>query len=183
MTSCERVGSWLDGYHDGELGALRRWWVGRHLAGCTDCRAEVSSLARLGDWMRDAASSAPAVPDLWAGVAARLPLPEPRVEIAPARTPVWAGFRPWSSKPFLGGALATAAVAAVLVVHPFGPAGAPHGSVVRSINSHGRPVIVLEGNAVEGKTVEGRAATAPTIIWMMDAQHDPNPEEVDDVTI
>ena len=177
MTSCERVGSWLDGYHDGELGTLRRWWVGRHLAGCTECRAEIASLAQLGDWMREVASSASAVPDLWAGVAARLPSPDPATEVASARTPAWVGWGSWFSKPILGGALAAAAVAGVVLVHPAPLPDVPPGSVVRSINSHGRPVMVLEGKAVEGR------AASPTIIWMMDAQHDPNPEEVADVTI
>lgn len=186
MTSCERIGPWLDGYHDGELGSLRRWWLGRHLAGCTRCRGELASLAQLGVWMREAASAPPA-PDLWAGVAARLPSPEPRLEPARARASrsrelAWR-WGSWFSKPILGGAVAAAAVAGVLLVHPVPLPDAPPGSVVRSINPHGRPVMVLEGGRLEGGKLAGKDRTSPTIIWMMDAQHDPNPEEVADVTI
>jgi anti-sigma factor RsiW len=178
MTSCERIGSWLDGYHDGELGALRSWWVTRHLEGCEGCRSELAAVARLGDWMRDAASQAPA-PDLWAGVAARLPLPEPRLEPVPARRrgPRWS---PWLAAP---AGLAAAAVLSVLFVRPAPAPDSQPAGVVRSLNSHGRPVMVLEGKKLEAKQSGGKPDSSPTIIWMMDEQHDPNPEEVADVTI
>jgi len=173
MTSCDRIGPWLDGYHDGELGLLRRWWVGRHLAGCSGCRSELSGLLQIGDWMRE--TSAVREPDLWPGVVARLPSVQARPSAVASSSPV-RRWRPRLSTPVLGGAFAVAA-ATVLLVRPelstlLTPVAQPAG-VVRSLNSHGRPVMVLEGQ---------KDATA-TIIWLMEEQHDPNPEEVADVTI
>jgi anti-sigma factor RsiW len=167
MTSCDRVGAWLDGYHDGELGRLRRWQVGRHLARCAGCRAELGDRLQLGDWIREVA--AVPEPDLWPGVVARLPSVEPiaadRQTRAPARR-----WRPRLTTPVLGGAFAVVA-AGVLLVRPAPPAGVA--GVVRSLNSHGRPVLVLEG----------KKDASATVIWLMEEQHDPNPEEVADVTI
>jgi len=179
MTSCDRIGPWLDGYHDGELGLLRRWWVARHLAGCSGCRSELSGLLQLGDWMRE--SSAVREPDLWPGVVARLPSVQTRPSPVASATPV-RRWRPRLSTPVLGGAFAVAA-ASVLLVRPdlsnllTTPVAQPAG-VVRSLNSHGRPVMVLEGQ----KDAATKDAGA-TVIWLMEEQHDPNPEEVADVTI
>jgi anti-sigma factor RsiW len=169
MTSCDRIGRWLDGYHDGELGLLRRWQVGRHLARCPGCRSELGGLLVLGDWIREVA--AVPEPDLWSGVAARLPSAESTTTAAPAIPE-----RRWRLRlttPVLGGAFAVVA-AGVLLVRPelLAPVPAPSG-VVRSLNSHGRPVMVLEG----------KKDAPATVIWLMEEQHDPNPEEVADVPI
>ena len=167
MTSCERVGPWLDGYHDGELGMLRRWWVGRHLTRCPGCRSELTGLLQLGDWVREAA--AVHEPDLWPGVMARLPSAEPHRAVVPSSAPARSWRPPRLATPMLGGAFAVAAAVLLLVR----PSVAPQAGVVRSLNSHGRPVMVLEGQ---------KDASA-TVIWLMEEQHDPNPEEVADVTI
>ena len=166
MTSCDRIGPWLDGYHDGELGVARRFWVGRHLARCSACREELGELLQLGDWVREAAVSPE--PDLWPGVVARLPSAIARQASAPARR-----WRPRLTTPVLGGAFAVAA-AGLLLVRPdlIVPVTSTAG-VVRSLNSHGKPVMVLEG----------KKDASATVIWLMEQQHDPNPEEVADVPI
>jgi anti-sigma factor RsiW len=121
MTGCERVGPRLDGYHDGELGALARWRVDRHLARCPGCREELEDLGRVGAWVREANGPA-AEPDLWAGVAARLPRALPQASAPRGRLRIAA--------PFAGAALAAAAAAAFFLL----PTGveASRGSCARS---------------------------------------------------
>ena len=170
MTRCDRIGAWLDGYHDGELGMLRRWQVGRHVARCAGCRAELDSLLQLGDWLRES-TTAPE-PNLWPGVVARLPSVASAERPAPVRR-----WRPRLTTPVLGGAFAVVA-AGVLLVRPelvslVSPVVVPTAGVVRSLDTHGRPVMVLEG----------KKDAPATVIWLMEPQHDPNPEEVSDVPI
>jgi anti-sigma factor RsiW len=147
MTGCQGVGERLDAYHDAELGAFDRWQVRRHLARCPACRDELADLARVGGWVRSSHDDA-AAPDLWAGIAARLPAP--RSEPARARAARFSfGF------PAFGAAAAAAAVAALFLLQPtfF---GIEERNGIRSLDTHGRPVMVLE------------SAEQPTIIWLMD---------------
>ncbi len=153
MSACERIAERLDGYRDGELGFLSRWRVGRHVAGCRECRQQFEALGRTGDWVRQAAlaSATGAAPDFWPGIASRLPaLDAARREeaAAPGR------FAPGLFGPVLGGAVA-ATVAMLLWLAL--PTSEPSASgVVRALYSQGRQVVVLEE--------EG----ADTIIWVMD---------------
>jgi hypothetical protein len=103
-------------------------------------------MERLGALVREAAPAA-AAPDLWDGIARRLPAaadPAPRLGGL-------AWLRPASA------AAVAAAVAAVVWLSWF-EAAAPPGGAVRWIDSGGRPVLVLD-QGVEADV---------TIIWMLD---------------
>jgi len=155
MSACERIGPFLDAYHDGELGPLRRWTVRRHLDGCPACREELAGLGGIGAWVRDAVDSAPA-PDVWSDIRWRLPArrSEPNGSRSPARLrPGRAAF----GMPALGAGVVAAAIALLVLVGPPELLGPAAGSVVRSLNTHGRPVMVLDG-----------APGDATIIWLMD---------------
>jgi anti-sigma factor RsiW len=164
MTGCERMGPLLGGYRDRELGLLGRWRVERHLSRCPACRGEVAELGRAGAWVRDALGPAPD-PDLWAALAARLPRALPQAEAPGRRRPI--------ALPFAGAALAAAAAAAFLLAPPgtFTSGIEEVGVVVRSINAHGRSVMVLDGT------------TDATIIWLMDEAGSEQPEEAVSVWI
>jgi len=57
---CDKVGDEIKAYVDGELGRLARWRVGRHIAACSKCRAELELVRRLTREVRSAeAVSAP----------------------------------------------------------------------------------------------------------------------------
>ncbi len=62
----------LKAYLDGELPALRRWVVRRHLVRCSECREEVTWLKRLGDETRELDKAVPR-PELRARILASLP--------------------------------------------------------------------------------------------------------------
>lgn len=159
MSACERIGPRLDAYHDGELGRLRRWSVRRHVAACPGCRAELAALRGVGAWVREAVDAAPAPdPDLWSELRWRLPA---RTADPPARSrrddaararPGRAAF----GMPVLGAGVVAASLALLVLVGPPDLFGKAAGTVVRSLNTHGRPVMVLH------KPDEA------TIIWLMD---------------
>jgi anti-sigma factor RsiW len=161
MSGCARLASQLDGYHDGELGRLRRWRIDRHLARCPGCRAELEGLARLGAWVRDAEAPT-SDPDLWSELAARLPRAAPA---GPARAPLP------RFAPFAGVAVAAGAAAMLWLAPPGVTTGETASDVVRSINTHGRPVMVLD------------AGHDTTVIWLMDDAARDGAEEVASVWI
>jgi anti-sigma factor RsiW len=141
-----RVLARLHAYHDGELGRFSRWRLERRLRRDPRLRGELERVERLGALLREAAPAA-AAPDLWDGIARRLPA---AAEPAPGL-----GGLSWL-RPVSAAAVA-AAVAAVAWVAWFGAAAAP-GGAVRWIDSGGRPMLVLD---------EGVEADV-TIIWMLD---------------
>ncbi len=152
--SCQRVEQLLHGYRDRELGALGRWRVRRHLGGCADCRGELAGLEALGGFVREALEE-DVVPDLWGGIAARLPAEDARRRVE--REAYQSGPSSWGRlwAPMGAAAAVSVALAAALVwLQPAAPA--PPGGVVRSIYSPARSVVVLEG------THEN------TIIWVVD---------------
>jgi anti-sigma factor RsiW len=166
MSACERIGPLLDGYHDGELGVLRRWQVRRHLAGCGACREELTGLGGIGTWVRQAVDSTAPDPDVWRELRWRLPArPEP------ARSRRAGGVGRTFGIPAAALGAAATAVLALLVVGPPDPIGRTASTVVRSLNTHGRPVMVLEGS--------GDA----TIIWLMDEEGVQGTEEIASVWI
>lgn len=170
MSACERIGPLLDAYHDGELGRLRRWRVRRHLTGCEPCRDELAALGGIGAWVRDSLDDAPD-PDLWGELRWRLPArpgPAVRERGEAMRTgPARAVF----GMPALGAGVVAAALALLVLVGPpdlFGPAA---NTVVRSLNTHGRPVMVLHG------------PDDATIIWLMDEEGVQSAEDASSVWI
>jgi anti-sigma factor RsiW len=152
MSACRSIGPLLDGYHDGELGAPERQRVQQHIAQCRRCKSDLDSLEAVGGFVRAAIAGTPE-PDLWRGIERRLPPQRAPVNRAPSR-------RRWMRP--LGAAAAVAAAAAIvlLVTEAPLPVSTDSGArgVVRSVYSHDRPVIVLEGEAAQD----------PTIIWLMD---------------
>lgn len=153
MSACERIGPLLDAYHDGELGRLRRWRLQRHLDGCPGCREELAALAGVGSWVRKATEAAPP-PDVWSEIRWRLPARGSRAAPAARR-----GLRPGRAGfgfPALGAGVVASAIALLVLVGPPELFRSQAGSVVRSLNTHGRPVMVLD------------APGDATIIWLMD---------------
>lgn len=158
MSACANIGPSLDGYHDGELDAVERNRVERHLAACAVCRRDLASLGAVGRAVR-ATVAGSQEPDLWNAIARELPAPKRAPRAARrARAP---RRRRWLQ----GVAAAAVAASICLVVFELGapvPVVADSGpsGVVRSVYSHERPVIVIEAEKSED----------PTIIWLMDEQ-------------
>ncbi len=154
MRACDRLGPLLDAYYDGELRGLRHWQVQRHLGSCLSCREALAEIEPVGSWVRDVAGVV-GTPDLWADVERQLPA-RARTTTAPRRR-----LRPLFAMPALGAVAAAALVAALTLSGPAdwaGLFGTTPETVVRSLNTHGRPVMVLSGPDDE------------TIIWLMDEE-------------
>jgi anti-sigma factor RsiW len=144
----------LHAYHDGEMSRLERWKFERRLRGSPELQRELASLRRLKKELRRLDSDS-AQPDVWGGVAQRLPaLDLDRAESAAARGSRrhWA----WWLTP-LGAAGAAAAVVWAVVYGGFWQDTHPHGGVVRWIDSGGRSVLVLDDDPDS------------TIIWVLDS--------------
>ena len=157
MTACEKYEDQLEALHDGELSGVARWRVERHVEGCARCRNEIEALRGLGTWLREDAEALPS-PDLWAGIAARLPELDAELErraprlVAPARARRWAGL--FGPLPIgVGGLVAAAAVLALWLRPPGLPA---QDDVVEELDAMGRPVAVLPSDEKS------------TIIWVLD---------------
>lgn len=153
MSACERIGPRLDAYHDGELGRLRRLQIRRHVARCEACREELDALAGIGAWVRESLADAPPPADLWDELRWQLPARRPQPE-APARS--WRLPSVTFGMPALGAGVVAAGVALSVLLGPPQLFESATRTVVRSLNTHGRPVMVLDG--------PGDA----TIIWLMD---------------
>jgi hypothetical protein len=139
-------------YHDGELRGLARWRFEWRLRRSPRLRRELESLHRLGDLVR-ASEARASEPDLWDRIQQRLPALDARRadEAQPSGL-----LAPWLLRPLGAVAVVTAALLAVYAGVFRGPS--PSGGVVRWMDSGGRPVMVLEGDA----------ETQMTIIWMLD---------------
>lgn len=147
----------LHAYHDGELGGFARWRMERRLARDPAAREELARLAELRTAVREVAM-APAGPDLWAGIQARLAsfdAASAADQESAERTFVHAsgGLRAWL-RPLAAGALAAAAMVAWLVLSA--PTESASSGVVRWLYTRGRPVMVLE------------QPDDATIIWLLD---------------
>jgi anti-sigma factor RsiW len=185
MSGCDRFDPRLGAYRDGELGAVERWRVRRHLTRCRSCRESLDALSEVGSWVRAALQADdhdPGAPDLWTAIAAQLPIAATPAPTAPRRP------RRGFAVPAGAGVLAAAAAAGFLLLRvgipnpPMSAAPAPAESgagtaaaqegVVRSLNTHGRPVMVLDG-----------ARDDATIIWLMDDGSDSGSEDASRVWI
>jgi anti-sigma factor RsiW len=168
MSACERTGPLLDAYHDGELGRFRRWTVQRHLESCAGCREELAALTGIGGWVRESIDAAPA-PDVWSDIRWRLPARRAGAARA-ARRSGWRGPASITfGVPALGAGVVASAIALLVLVGP--PIPPQRGNVVRSLNTHGRPVMVLD------------APGDATIIWLMDEEGVPSAEDASSVWI
>jgi len=139
MSDRRRERQELHAFQDGELPLWRRWHVARRLARDRTAQRELASIAELGELLREQAAAQPG-PDLWAGVRAQLataarPTPLEVDDATPARTP-------WVPA-WLGAAIATASVAAVMASGVLSGDAAPVESV-RWLDSKGKPVMVLQ---------------------------------------
>jgi anti-sigma factor RsiW len=149
----------LYAYHDGELRGLARWRFERRLRREPALRRELETLARLAVLVRESEGEATG-PDLWDRIAQRLPAGDARRTEAevqrPSRWMGWAGAGDWLRP---AGAVAAAAALLVAVYAGIFDAAAPQTvSVVRWMDSGGRPVMLLE----EGGESE------VTIIWVLE---------------
>jgi len=151
--SCERIAPLLDAYHDGELGRLGRLRVRRHVGRCEACRDELASLDGIGAWVRSALAADEPAPDVWSDIRWRLPR---RPAEAPAES---ARRRPFGSAfglPAIGAGVVAAGIGLSVLLGPPRLFDSAARTVVRSLNTHGRPVMVLQG------------PDDATIIWLMD---------------
>jgi anti-sigma factor RsiW len=161
VSGCDRHQDQLEAYSDGELSGFARRRVARHVAACAACRAEIEQLREIASLVRDAELDSTPSPDLWAGIAARLPEIDADLarRAAPARVRTASrGRRRWSSLlgplPVGVGGLAAAAVAVTLWLRP---AAVPaQDNVVEELDAMGRPVAVLPSD------------DKSTIIWVLD---------------
>lgn len=137
--------------HDGELSRWRRFLLRRRLARDPAARRELETLGEIGELMREGAGEA-AAPDLWPGIAARLPYAEVPSRATRASTSPLGGVPGWA-----GAGLATAAIALALVffVGTGGGDGGPLPGSVQWLDSGGRTTIVLQDDA------------EATIIWVL----------------
>jgi len=140
----------LHAYHDGELSPGAEARAARKLERSPEDRAELARLAAVGDWVREAdAAGGGDVPDLWDGIAARLPALD--AERAEAQADAARG---WWWRPFLAGAAATAAAAVALTLFLQPAAGSA--DVVQWLDAEGAPLMVLD------------AEDGTTVIWVLD---------------
>ena len=146
----------LHAYHDGELGALRRWRVRRWLARDPAARSELEALATLGEAVRQS-QVAPPAPDVWAGLEGRLRSIDAEREVSGSAA--GSGLRLGSMfRPAAAGAVLAAVVGRSLPCS-WDRRPPPSGGVVRWLDTHGQAVMVLD---------EGDA----TIIWLMQPDAD-----------
>lgn len=161
MTACQRFEDRLEAFHDGELAGFARWRVSRHLAGCARCRAEIESLRAIARLVQEEERAEAPAPDLWAGIAARLPAIDAelgrRAQTAAAALPARARRR-WTMGvgplPIGVGGLAAAAVALLLYLRV--PGATVRDDVVEDLDTMGRAVAVLPSD------------DKSTIIWVLD---------------
>ncbi len=142
----------LHAYHDGELRGLSRWRFERKLRRDPVLRRELEALGRVGVLLRATEGEASA-PDLWDGIALRLPAVDARRRVGTAGEATgWGGWlRP-------AGAFAVAAALTLAVWFGSFDAQTPSGGAVRWVDSGGRPVMLLDDADESGVT----------IIWMLD---------------
>ena len=131
---------------------LARWRFESQLRRDPELQRELEGLAGLAGLLRTGAAEA-VTPDLWDGIALRLPAQDARRrEIEAAPSAGWAtGLRPVG---------AVVAAAGLLLAVWFGvfDSATPTGSAVRWLDSGGRPVMVLDEPGESGVT----------IIWVLD---------------
>lgn len=143
----------IHAYHDGELRGLARWRFERLLAREPDVARELARLGAVGNALREADRAAHG-PDLWDGIALRLPAVDARQR--DAEVPAAEGFGGW-----LRPAGAMAVAAALTLAIWFGQndgAGPATAGAVQWVDAGGRNVMVLDEANESGVT----------IIWMLE---------------
>lgn len=145
----------LHAYHDGELGALRRWQVRRWLARDPAARRELEALAAVGEATRQAQPVPPRL-ELWGDLEGRLRSIDAERDTAGSQARSGSRLGPLL-RPAAAGAVLAAVVAGVALF--LGPGASHGGGVVRWLDTRGQAVMVLD---------EGDA----TIIWLMQPDAD-----------
>ncbi len=150
----------IHAYHDGELRGFARWRFERRLRREPEIARELARLGAVGAALREAddaalqGAAAADGPDLWDGIALRLPAvdarrSEPAVEAE-------SGFVGWLRP---AGAMAVAAALTLAIWFGGSDATAPAGAgAVQWVDAGGRPVMVLDEAQESGVT----------IIWMLE---------------
>jgi len=116
-------------------------WARRHLEGCAECRAELEGLYQRVAQLKALPSRSPAR-DRWPEIRARV------VAARQRRARRWAG---WSMA-------AAAALAGVLVLHPFTPPTARADELARARATSAELESQLRSSAADGRVVSGRDA-------------------------
>ncbi|MCG8591575.1 MAG: zf-HC2 domain-containing protein [Proteobacteria bacterium] len=146
----------LQAYHDGELSEAERARVEAELARDPELAAELAALEQARGLLREWDAEAP-VPELWSGIAARLPATGTAPSAREAPDPGWAErLRAWLFPGSLAAAVAAASLA-VFFFYAVGPTGPADASApVRFLSAEGASVMVLQEDP------------DTTIIWLMD---------------
>jgi anti-sigma factor RsiW len=136
----ERARVYLQAYADRELGPVRRFFVGRHVAGCPICLAGLESVQSMRTALRTGLTMHRAPPSLAARIGSALPREAPPVAIRPR-------FREWGyAGSGLAGAIAGVALTLVLTQQP-PPSG---GLVAGAVSDHVRSL--MENHLVDVET-------------------------------
>ncbi len=170
MTPCDKYADRLEAFHDGELARMPRWRLARHVARCAHCRAEIDALRAVAGFVRESEASAAPAPDLWEGIAARLPALDDelgRRAGASLRAETW--NRTWTAwlRPLPVGVGGLAVAAAALLLWLRVPVQPVNDEVIEDLDAMGRPVAVLPSD------------DKSTIIWVLDPQPASGAEEAD----
>lgn len=142
----------IHAYHDGELTGFARWRFERKMRHEPALQRELDQLGLVGNALR-ASDVAAGEPDLWDGIALRLPAMDARRD--EVETPATPGWEAWLRP---AGAVAVAAALTLAVWFGGFDSASPSGGAVRWVDSGGRPVMVLDDAQESGVT----------IIWMLE---------------
>lgn len=147
----------LHALHDGELQGRAARRAERELESSPEARAELLRVRTVGEFVREAEALQPTAPDLWEGIARRLPAIDAEREEAVRD----AGPSGWL-RPLLAGAAVAATALALVVSGVLEPSeGGAGNDVVQWLDTEGAPVMVLE------------PADDSTVIWVLS----PDPDE------
>ena len=169
MKGCETIQEELPGYAAKQLTASERAVVETHLRACAACQAEVRSLLRLEGVLAAGLPVVETSPTLRSRFANRLVAEVEAEEAAANRQGLWG----WLTRPWLVPAVASAAVAAIVLLQSFGEAPV---SEVASAPRAAAPVVVAEAPkppAASAAPAKPASAEAPVHVASVDEPKEP----------
>jgi anti-sigma factor RsiW len=81
--NCHNAGMWMSAYADHQVGTLRRFWMQKHLRGCSACEAKLQSVLALRSRLRAELPYFKAPPELRARLQARFADARATTRVAP----------------------------------------------------------------------------------------------------